>query len=364
MRYTATDSGITTDALTRDKLRAWIEGIDPDTGIQRGRVIPTPDADLLLDATINAPKSYSVVALIDDELAGEYEALQDRLRDRIVSTWQRELNARRGAGGAHREELARIEVVELRHERSRSLDPHKHRHLWLNMKVQGRDGKWSNLDSRVALRFQTVVNAEGDLAARTDPQWMAALAAKGYSLNADGEIEQLAHVVRPLSRRSNQIEANRAMKLAEWHAENPGEEPSPDVMTAIDRWAWSYGRPNKPGTVDEASWKDSVRDELRTLDATVLTAREPVRAAIQSIADLDRKFLAMVAITDADKRARSASGRFSVYDIHAGATRAVAASGVIADRASFDELIEDVTARAISDYSINCWLMSVLFPIT
>lgn len=353
MRYTATDSGIQADALGREKLRAWIDGVDPDTGIQRGRVIPTPDADLLLDATINAPKSYSVAALIDDDLSAEYEALQDRLRDRIISTWQRELNARRGAGGAQREELARIEVVELRHERSRSLDPHKHRHMWLNMKVQGRDGKWSNLDSRVALKFQTVVNAEGDLAARTDPRWVAALAAKGYTLNGDGEIEQLAHIVRPLSRRSNQIEANRAMKLAEWHTDHPGEEPSPDVMSAIDRWAWSYGRPNKPGTVDEGAWKQSVRDELAALDSTILEQLTPAHPVVRSIAELDRKFLAMLAITDADKRARSASGRFSVYDIRAGATRAVAGSGVVADRSAFDELIEDVAARAIRDYTVD-----------
>ncbi|MFM9785932.1 hypothetical protein ACKI13_48535, partial [Streptomyces scabiei] len=34
-------------------------------------------------------------------------------------------------------DLAQIEVVELRHGRSRALDAHKHRHLWLNAKVLG-----------------------------------------------------------------------------------------------------------------------------------------------------------------------------------------------------------------------------------
>lgn len=43
-----------------------------------------------------------------------------------------ELNARRGHAGAIREDLSQIELVELKHERSRSLDPHKHRHLWSN----------------------------------------------------------------------------------------------------------------------------------------------------------------------------------------------------------------------------------------
>ena len=106
--------------------------------------------------------------------------------------------------------MQRIEVVELQHERSRALDPHLHRHLWLNVKVLGEDGRWSNIDSRVAMKMHTVINAEGEIAARTDPAWVAALARHGYTLNEAGEISELAHVVRPLSRRSNQIEANRA----------------------------------------------------------------------------------------------------------------------------------------------------------
>ena len=159
--------------------------------------------------------------MLDPELAAAYEDLQDRLRDRIIKLWQSELNARRGKGGAIREDLARIEVVELRHERSRSLDPHKHRHLWLNVKVQGQDGKWSNIDTRVALRFQNVINAEGDLASRTDPAWISALAAKGFTLNADGEIAQLQHLVRPLSKRSAQIEANKIARTAWWKAAAP-----------------------------------------------------------------------------------------------------------------------------------------------
>jgi len=68
----------------------------------------------------------------------------------------------------------------------------------------------------VALRFQTVINAEGDLAARTDLEWIAALAKRGFSIGYGGEIEQLAHIVRPLSKRSRQIERNRTNRLDEW----------------------------------------------------------------------------------------------------------------------------------------------------
>lgn len=209
-RYVVTNGAITADELSADTLRMWLTGHDPVTGEERGTHRLSADADLLLDATLNHPKSYSIAALLHPDLATEFESLQDRLRDRILTTWLDELNARRGHGGLIREDITRIEVVELDHRRSRALDPHAHRHLWLNVKVLGADGKWSNVDSRVAMKLHTLINAEGDLAARTDPLWVAALARHGFTLDDDGEVAELAAVVRPLSRRSAQIEANRA----------------------------------------------------------------------------------------------------------------------------------------------------------
>ena len=141
-RFTVTGRAIAADELHREQLATWVDGLDPLTGERRGRDLTSPDTDLVLDGTINAPKSYSLVALLHPELSQEFEALQDRLRERIITTWQRELNARRGVGGRIRERLRQIEVVELQHRRSRALDPHIHRHLWLSVKVLGEDGKW------------------------------------------------------------------------------------------------------------------------------------------------------------------------------------------------------------------------------
>ncbi|MGO2520940.1 MAG: AAA family ATPase [Microbacterium sp.] len=353
-RFVVTDDGISTDELDVDSLQVWFSGADPATGERRGRDLTSPATDLVLDATINAPKSFSLAAVLDPEIAAAYEALQDRLRDRIITMWQQELNGRRGQAGRNREDLAQIEVVELRHERSRALDAHKHRHLWLNAKVLGRDGKWSSIDSRVMLRFQNVVNAEGDLAARTDPEWLAILAAKGYTLDGDGEIAQLATVVRPLSRRSNQIEANRAVKLAEWRTTHPGQEPDHDVLTTIDRWAWAHQRPDKPGHVDEDEWLDAVRREIADIDPAIVTGmpRPPAPIAPVAIADIDRDDLAARAVADADNRAAGTGGRFSDFDLRAGAVRAVAAAGVAADRNQLDELIEDVAARAATGSTV------------
>lgn len=345
-RYIVENGSIRDDLLTRKQLRTWVDGGDPHTGEHRGFEMSSPNADLVLDATINAPKSFSIAAVLDPELNAAYEDLQDRLRDRLIHLWQEELNARRGKGGCIREDLARVEVVELKHERSRSLDPHKHRHLWLNVKVQGIDGKWSNVDTRVALRFQNVINAEGDLAARTDPTWMRALAAKGFSLNEDGEIAQLQHLVRPLSKRSAQIEGNRIARTAWWKQQHPGQEPSHDVSNQIDRWAWAANRPNKPGNLDEDDWAELVREELGAADPALLVARSPIGTPSASIEDLDIELLAAKAVVDADARSTGTGGRFSLMDVRAGALRALAASGVIAERTELATIAEQVIASA------------------
>lgn len=316
-RFVVDNGVITTDQLTAGGLRVWLTGRDPVTGEERGHQRLSPDADLLLDGTLNHPKSYSIAALLHPELAAEFEALQDRLRDRILLMWQTELNARRGHGGLIREAITRIEVVELQHRRSRALDPHIHRHLWLSIKALGADGKWSNLDSRVAMKMHTVVNAEGELAARTDPAWIAALARHGYTLDLNGEIAELAIAVRPVSRRSAQIEANRARLIAEWSATHGGSAPSVEVLQQIDRRARAVSRPNKPADLDEASWEARVRDEIAAIDPSLITPRAPLSIAAIDLNAVDLDLLAAQAVVDANERSTSCGGRFSIFDIRA-----------------------------------------------
>ncbi|WEK13901.1 MAG: relaxase domain-containing protein [Candidatus Microbacterium phytovorans] len=134
-RFIVASGRIGRDELSAGGLRVSLTGHDPITGKERSHQRLSPDADLLLDGTLNHPKSYSIAAVLHPALATEFEALQDRLRDLILLTWQIELNARRGHGGLIREEITRVEVVELQHRRSRALDPHIHRNLGLNIKV-------------------------------------------------------------------------------------------------------------------------------------------------------------------------------------------------------------------------------------
>lgn len=345
-RFIVANGVITSDKLTAGGLRVWLTGHDPVTGEERGHQRLSPDADLLLDGTLNHPKSYSIAALLHPELATEFEALQDRLRERILLTWQTELNARRGHGGLIREDITRIEVVELQHRRSRALDPHIHRHLWLNIKVLGADGKWSNLDSRVAMKLHTVVNAEGELAAGTDPAWIAALARHGYTLDDTGEIAELAGAVRPVSRRSAQIEGNRARLIAEWSAAHGGSAPSAEVLQQIDRRAWAVSRPNKPTDLDEAAWEARVRDEIAAIDPRLIGTRAAVPVAATDPHAVDLDLLAAQAVVDADERSTSCGGRFSSFDIRAGAIRALSCTGVVAERDRLDGVISEITERA------------------
>ncbi|WP_413631433.1 relaxase domain-containing protein [Microbacterium sp. SSM24] len=314
-RFIVASGRIGRDELTAGGLRAWLTGHDPITGGERGHQRLSPDADLLLDGTLNHPKSYSIAALLHPELAAEFEAFQDRLRDRIVLMRQTELNARRGHGGLIREEIARIEVVELQHRRSRALDPHIHRHLWLNIKVLGADGKWSNLDSRVAMKLHTVANAEGELAARTAPGWIAALARHGYT--------------------------------------HGGSAPSVDVLQQIDRRAWAVSRPNKPADLDAAAWEVRVRDEIAAIDPNLTGPRAPIPVAATELHAIDLDLLAAQAVVDADERSTSCGGRFSIFDIRAGAIRALSRAGVVTERDRRDGAI---AAASNSCLAFGPWL--------
>lgn len=366
-RFTATEAGIAADELGVEQLKAWVAGSDPATGVHRGYQMQGPDADLLFDATVNAPKTLSLAAMLDPEIAAAFDALQERIRDRTIDMWRTELNARRGAQGRISMDLAQIEVVELKHARSRSLDPHTHTHMWLNARALGQDGRWSNLDSRTMLRFQTLVNAEGQLAAVTDTEWVATLAAKGFTIDpATGEVEQLQHLVRAFSKRSNQIESAKARFLAEWQAGHPGQEPTVNDQMAIDRRAWAVGRPEKPDMVSEEDWVDGVRRELTDLDPALLKQRKPVtppvtdRVVRVSGADIDR--VARLAIADADSRSTSSSGRFSDYTLRAGAVRAVARVVASGDRDVLASAVDAALDRARGHYLIDLAADSIDVP--
>ncbi len=85
-RFVVEDGEVSTDRLDSVALARCVGGCDPVSGERRGRELLSPQADLVLDGAINAPKSFSIAALVHPGLATEFEGLQGRLRDRIIRT--------------------------------------------------------------------------------------------------------------------------------------------------------------------------------------------------------------------------------------------------------------------------------------
>lgn len=91
-------------------------------------------------------------------------------------------------------------------------------------------------------------------------------------------------------------------------------------------------RPNKPADIDETSWESTVRDEIAAIDPTLVAPRASVSVSVRDLKDLDLELLAAQAVVDADERSTSAGGRFSLFDLRAGATRALSRTGIVAER--------------------------------
>ncbi|MFH8249489.1 ATP-dependent RecD-like DNA helicase [Microbacterium sp. B2969] len=117
-------------------------------------------------------------------------------------------------------------------------------------------------------------------------------------------------------------------------------------MHQIDRRAWAVSRPNKPADLDEVSWEARVRDEIAAIDPGLVAARAPIVIDAADIDTLDLDLLAAMALVDADERSTSSGGRFSRFDIRAGATRALSRTGIVAPRDQLDDVIAEIGARA------------------
>ena len=82
-----------------------------------------------------------------------------------------------------------LEAVAVAHHTSRAGDPHRHLHLQINARVFAA-GKWRGLHTVGVRDSLNALNGIGHAAVACDPQFRAALAAHGYTLEGTGEIRQ------------------------------------------------------------------------------------------------------------------------------------------------------------------------------
>ena len=257
---------ISTLALDDESFRAWVEGIDPVTGEHRGGRRGTSERQSVrfVEFNVNNPKSLSIVASQNPEIATVLDAVLDRQADAISAYLSRTSVTRIGKRGSqeHLGDLA-LSVTRARHMTSREGDPHRHLHLMVNCRVRTPNGTWRGLDTTVTMRQIAVVHAIGERVLATDSELATTLAKHGYTLGRDGEINEARDAVAAMSKRDRQIVANQNRIETQWRASHPGEEPTQRLVNSWHEQAWREGRPGKPKTQESpAELQERVRLEL------------------------------------------------------------------------------------------------------
>jgi exodeoxyribonuclease V alpha subunit len=329
-------------ALAGDGYEAWVAGRDPSSDEPRGRLRCDGRAVRFVEVVVNGPKSWSLAAALHPEIAAAYDAAQDRAATQIIGWLAAHATTRVGPrGGQVQVPVEALEAVTVRHYTSRAGDPHRHLHLQIGARVYAA-GKWRGLHTVGVRESLGAINGIGHAAVACDPQLRAALAAHGYTLDATGEIRQLADYVGPFSARAAQIGRNADRYEADWTAAHPGEHPGPALRRAWDTRAWAEGRPDKitpqPGIELTGRW----RAELAALGYRERDRR--VALAPSPIGTLDRDRAAGQVLT------RLAAGRsaWNPADIRGEVEQLIAAAGTVADAGVRIELAEDLTARALA----------------
>ncbi|SOC50818.1 AAA domain-containing protein [Blastococcus aggregatus] len=341
-RFTATAGRVEELApLTGETYESWVAGRGPDTGAPRGRLRTDERAVRFVEVVVNGPKSWSLAAAVHDDVAAAYDAAQDRAAPEIIGWLAAHATTRVGPrGGQAQVPLEALEAVTVRHYTSRAGDPHRHLHLQINARVFAAD-QWRGLHTVGVRDFLAAINGIGHAAVACDPQFRAALAAHGYTVDATGEILELAEYVGPFSARAAQIGRNLDRYERDWMAAHPGESPGPALRRAWDARAWADGRPDKVIPRSGADLTARWRAELAALGYR--DPDRPLQLRPTPIGVLDRDRAADQILT------RLAAGRsaWNAADLRGEAERLLAAAaGVVAAAAVRGELAEDLTARA------------------
>jgi hypothetical protein len=282
-----------------------------------------------------------LAAELHPDISAAYDAAQERAATQIVGWLAEHAVTRVGPrGGQVQVPVEEIEAVTVRHYTSRAGDPHRHLHLQINARVFAA-GQWRGLHTVGVRDSLGAINGIGHAAVTTDAQFREALATHGFSLDAEGEIAQLAPYVWAFSQRAAQIERNIARYEVEWTATHPGEQPGPALRRAWDARAWADGRPDKvipePGADVHSRWLSELADlGYRDRDKAIELTPTPVGAV-----ERDQAVVLVLA--------RLAAGRsaWNAADIRGEVEQFIAGEGVVVDAAIRGELAEDLTARVL-----------------
>jgi conjugative relaxase-like TrwC/TraI family protein len=341
-------AGRTTLAAEGDLVK-WVEGIDPKSGEVKG-LIRTGGADRqplrFVEVVVNNPKSLSIVASQNPVVSAALDAVLERQADEIAGYLSAVAVTRVGPRGAQVEMgNLTVETARVRHLTSREGDPHRHVHLMVNTRVKAPDGSWRGLHSAGIRQQIRAVNERGTRVLITDLGFRTALASQGYTLGADGEVDQARAAVALLSKRTAQVGEDRERIEMAWRLAHPAREPSQRVKNGWDQEAWASSRRAKSKEregPEELAARVAVELAEAGFDFT-LGARQPLRTERVPVAEVDRDAVAVEAVAVLSGQ-RSAWSR---ADLTAAVEVAVVRSGVIADPGAVAELVEDCEERAL-----------------
>src|ERR687890_1790109 len=223
-RFVARDGRVAERApLTGETYETWVAGRDPDTGDPRGRLRTDGRAVRFIEVVVNGPKSWSLAAAVHPDIAAAYDVAQDRAAAEIIGWLAQHATTRVGPrGGQVQVPVEVLEAVTVRHYTSRAGDPHRHLHLQVNARVFAA-GRWRGLHTLGVRDFLAAVNGIGHAAVACDPQFRAALAAHGYTVDGTGDVPELAAYAAAFSARAAQIGRNVDRHEREWTATHPGQ---------------------------------------------------------------------------------------------------------------------------------------------
>ncbi|MFC7726168.1 MobF family relaxase [Nocardioides sp. GCM10028917] len=326
--------------LDGDAYERWVAGCDVVTGMPKGRLRDDTRALRFVEVVVNGPKSWSLAAALHPDIATAYDAAMDRAAGEVIGWVAGHATTRVGPRGRQVQvPVERLEAAVVRHYTSRAGDPHRHLHVQINARVFAR-GAWRGLHSVGVVDSIEALNGIGHAAVMCDPEFRAALAGRGYTLDEAGEIEQLAPYAGGFSQRAAQINRNVDRYEAAWRAEHPVQEPGPRLRRTWDRRAWADARPDKvvprSGADLVAAWNNELHDLGFTPPATPAT-----QPGLQ-IGRLNRDVAADIVIT----RLGAKRSAWNAPDIHGEVERLIASVGVVAERPVRHELVEDVAERA------------------
>ena len=339
--------------MAGENYERWVAGYDVDSGQAKGRLRNDDNALRFVEVVVNGPKTWSLVAALHPDIAAAYDAAQTRAADEIVEWVAEHATTRVGPRGRQVQvPVEKIEAAVIRHYTSRAGDPHRHLHLQINARVFAK-GAWRGLHSVGVRDSIEAINGIGHAAVMCDPEFRTALAARGYTLDEKGEVEQLAPYVGGFSERSAQIVRNVDRYEAEWRADHPGQEPGPKLRRAWDRRAWADARPDKVVPADGADLVARWDNELHDLGFKPprLPGRDPplkdfkeLKARAPTIGAINRDVAAELILL----RLGSKRSAWNSADIRGEVEKLIAAIGVVAERPARLELAEDITSRVVA----------------